>query len=106
MFCQKCGKEINDEAVICVGCGCPVKGTEYDTKNEVKVDKPERESSSTASTALIFAFLIPIVGLIMGIVGATKYKSPVYRHRCISAIVISVIVWIISFVVLILAMGI
>ena len=23
-FCQKCGKELFDEAVICVGCGCPV----------------------------------------------------------------------------------
>lgn len=23
MFCQKCGKEIMDEAVICPGCGCP-----------------------------------------------------------------------------------
>ena len=24
MFCSKCGKEINDEAVICVHCGCAV----------------------------------------------------------------------------------
>ena len=24
MFCSKCGKEINDEAVICVYCGCAV----------------------------------------------------------------------------------
>ena len=24
MFCNKCGKEINDEAVVCVGCGCAV----------------------------------------------------------------------------------
>ena len=24
MFCNKCGKEINDEAVICVSCGCAV----------------------------------------------------------------------------------
>ena len=23
-FCQKCGKEIIDEAVICPGCGCAV----------------------------------------------------------------------------------
>ena len=23
-FCQKCGKEIADEAVICPGCGCAV----------------------------------------------------------------------------------
>ena len=22
MFCAKCGKEINDEAVVCVHCGC------------------------------------------------------------------------------------
>ncbi len=24
-FCSKCGKEINDDAVICVGCGCKVE---------------------------------------------------------------------------------
>ena len=24
MFCPNCGKEIDDRAVICVGCGCPV----------------------------------------------------------------------------------
>ncbi|MBP3705783.1 MAG: hypothetical protein J6J13_00830 [Clostridia bacterium] len=23
-FCQKCGKEIADEAVICLGCGCAI----------------------------------------------------------------------------------
>ena len=25
MFCKKCGQEINDEAVVCVHCGCSVK---------------------------------------------------------------------------------
>ncbi len=25
MFCSKCGKEINDEAVICIHCGCAIK---------------------------------------------------------------------------------
>ena len=24
MFCKKCGKEINDEAVVCIGCGYAV----------------------------------------------------------------------------------
>lgn len=24
MFCRKCGKEIDDEAVICIHCGCQV----------------------------------------------------------------------------------
>ena len=26
-FCSKCGKEINDDAVICVGCGCRVENS-------------------------------------------------------------------------------
>lgn len=106
MFCQKCGKEINDEAVICVGCGCPVKSNTNSVTTEPSVAKPERESSSTASTALIFAFLMPIVGLIMGIVGAVKYKTTEYKHKCISAIVVSVIMWIVYYVILLFAMGI
>ena len=31
-FCQKCGKEIVDEAVICPGCGCAVA---EEKKNEI-----------------------------------------------------------------------
>lgn len=26
MFCKNCGKEIDDRAVVCTGCGVPVKG--------------------------------------------------------------------------------
>lgn len=22
MFCQKCGKQLNDDASVCTGCGC------------------------------------------------------------------------------------
>ena len=33
MFCKHCGKEINDEAVVCVGCGCAVKSN---VTNELK----------------------------------------------------------------------
>lgn len=25
MFCQNCGKKIDEKAVICIGCGCAVK---------------------------------------------------------------------------------
>lgn len=24
MYCQKCGKEINDEAMVCIHCGCAI----------------------------------------------------------------------------------
>ncbi|MGE5549518.1 MAG: NINE protein [Bacteroidota bacterium] len=30
MFCRNCGKEVADQAVICVSCGCPPKsGTKF-----------------------------------------------------------------------------
>lgn len=28
MYCQNCGKEIDDKAVICIGCGCAVNNTQ------------------------------------------------------------------------------
>ena len=33
MFCNKCGKEINDEAVVCVGCGCAINSSRSVTEN-------------------------------------------------------------------------
>ena len=97
MFCPKCGKQIHDEAVVCIGCGCQVPGKT--TIPENTDNKPQKESNSTANCALIFAFLIPIVGLIMGIIGCVKYKTPAYKTRCTIAIVVSVIVWIVSSVI-------
>lgn len=28
-FCSKCGKEIDDQAVVCIGCGCEVAPRTY-----------------------------------------------------------------------------
>ena len=41
-FCQKCGKEIMDEAVICPGCGC-------DVSIEKKVENGGRDGLAVAS---------------------------------------------------------
>ncbi len=37
-FCTHCGKELLDEAVICVGCGCAVGGQNTQTTNNVSFD--------------------------------------------------------------------
>ena len=56
MFCSKCGKEINDEAVVCVHCGC---ATEKMNKQEAEKNQPiiinnnnSASSSATASAAV------------------------------------------------------
>ena len=37
MFCSKCGKEINDEAVICIGCGCAVRNSSVESDNKALI---------------------------------------------------------------------
>lgn len=52
MFCRNCGKEINDEAVICIHCGVPVKARVQEQKSGSKLDG------------------LGLAGMILGIVGA------------------------------------
>lgn len=50
-FCQKCGKEILDAAVICPGCGCAVE-------NAQTAQKPASNfTPKRAKTARIFGIL-------------------------------------------------
>ena len=54
-YCQKCGKELVDEAVICIGCGCAVAK-----------DNISNQSNDAPDTGYaIVGFLIPIIGLIL-----------------------------------------
>jgi uncharacterized membrane protein YvbJ len=34
MFCKSCGKEINDNAVVCIHCGCATDGKTINTVQE------------------------------------------------------------------------
>lgn len=55
MFCNNCGKEIDDKAVVCVHCGVPTKST----------NAPAQEDGSLGCLLGGVCFLVPIVGLIL-----------------------------------------
>ena len=58
MFCKNCGKEILDEAVICVHCGCSTQG-------KTAVDN----TSDAPSTGMaVLGFFIPLAGLIIWLI--------------------------------------
>ncbi|HZK72254.1 MAG TPA: zinc ribbon domain-containing protein [Clostridia bacterium] len=65
MFCSTCGKEIHDEAVICVNCGCAVKQEFKQTSKENVLDIP-----SGGMNAL--GFFLPVVGLVLYLVWNDK----------------------------------
>ncbi len=67
-FCTKCGKEINDDAVICVHCGSSVDPTMNNSK----------DSNSKSWWCLGFftsLFCTPIIGLILWLVW--KDEAPI-----------------------------
>ena len=89
-YCENCGKEINDNAVVCPGCGVST------IAQQTAVPVTQNEKPTTAIMALGFAFLIPILGIIFGIVGISKYNDPKLKKQCIIAIPIAIVVIIVG----------
>ncbi len=87
-YCQHCGKEVLDDAVICMSCGCSV------------TNKPDTEVDESVSAGLvILAVLIPLFGIIYWPV---KAKT---RPKCAVACgVAAIISWAVSFICL-MSMG-
>ena len=58
MFCKKCGKEILNEAVVCVHCGCSTQ--------ESKTAAAVNDAPSAGMAVL--GFFIPLAGLIVWLI--------------------------------------
>ena len=56
MYCSNCGKEINDQAVICVHCGCSVTA-------KTGTQLPDYDKGGIGWG--ILGFLFPLVGFIL-----------------------------------------
>lgn len=74
MFCQKCGKEINDEAVICIHCGCAVNSK----PNTYKIANEDDKKSVGLN---VLSFFIPLFGWIYG--GINHKTYPIKAKGCI-----------------------
>ena len=59
MYCKNCGKEINENAVVCIHCGVAV------TK-EHKVSEDYCESKT--GRGVLFALLLGLIGLLIGVI--------------------------------------
>lgn len=61
MFCQHCGKEVDNEAVVCVHCGKMLK----EIKQETPVNKDHNEPKT--GMGVLMALFLGLIGLIIGL---------------------------------------
>lgn len=83
MFCKNCGREISENAAVCPHCGVQVGRLS---------NGGETEGNVIAIVGFVFAFLVPIVGLICSIIGYNKAKAGApYKGLALAGIIISVV---------------
>lgn len=78
-YCYNCGKEVLDEAVVCVGCGVSLK-------NKTNTDS---ETNADNVIYLLIGLFVPVVGLILWLIWRDEY--PNRAHNCGKGALISVI---------------
>ena len=96
MFCKECGNQVVDKAVVCPKCGSPVGSKVGFSPVGSSVSSSQSSVNGGGSGFLfgsgyVFAILIPIVGLILGI--CSCFRSSGHGIAIIALSVISWIFW-------------
>ncbi|MDE7289910.1 MAG: zinc-ribbon domain-containing protein, partial [Oscillospiraceae bacterium] len=68
MYCQKCGKEIDDKAIFCIYCGSTTKNQTYQTYQTHQTVRNKASDSKASTGLVILSFVSPMIGFIMGII--------------------------------------
>ena len=87
-FCTKCGKELVDEAVVCIHCGCAVAGSTAATN--------PNDAPNTGLAVLSFFF--PLIGLILYLLNmnTAPLKAKSAGKGALAGVIASAVVGVIS----------
>lgn len=94
-FCEKCGKELADGAVVCVSCGCPVAGN---GAAQNKQTAPAEQQKKAGSGSIVFgvigilgAFLFALIGHIASIIGIVLGIKDYKKTGKMTGLVLSIV---------------
>lgn len=88
-YCSKCGKEINDEAVVCIHCGCRVESAPY------------HEEDKKSPGFGVLGFFFPLIGFILYCVW--KDKTPLKAKSAGKGALIGFILGVVSAIIYMVA---
>ena len=106
-FCPFCGEALVDEAKFCKSCGKSLEDINFNNNTQQTgytqpYSVPVVEKSHTAAIVLgyIFAILIPLIGLIIGIYLATRNDSQKAKRHGIFVLIVAIAVWVLNFIII------
>ncbi len=76
--CPQCAEHVQGAALVCRFCGHRFD-EEHPAKNE-RIDASEREGTTLVPLGYLFAVLVPFVGLVLGIIAATRSALHPRKH--------------------------
>ena len=116
MFCKNCGKQIDDNSVVCPYCGAETKSQA--TAHQPQYQQPqyqqpyqqqysEKRSNSYAIAGFVLAFFFALLGLIFSIIGLRKVDEcgGSGKGLAIAGIVLSILSMIGAFIIMITSYG-
>lgn len=78
MFCKSCGKEINDQAVVCPYCGVQTGAVQIIPQQpNYGNQQPNAQNNADETNVglVIVSIIIPLVGIILGAVNISNGKK-------------------------------
>ena len=57
-YCTHCGKELSDEAAICIGCGCPVKAEDIELTKKISAFVKNKKQWIIAFSIIFVVFTL------------------------------------------------
>ena len=92
-FCEKCGKELFEEAVICTGCGCRVSNSNAVATANVVIESKKKTQVSLVLgiIGIVFAWVFALVGHITSVIGIVFGVREYKESGKISGLTLSII---------------
>lgn len=90
-FCTKCGKEIMDEAVICIHCGCSVTKEPAVMPTANQPAKQKHTSMILGIIGIVCAWLFALAGHIVSIIGIVLGVKEYKETGKMTGLVLSII---------------